>query len=69
MGFIRVLKAEFVILIMIVAVGSLVGLARTLGSTDATSGYEVVGADLEPFRAAFNAASGDVRAVLLVGPT
>ena len=31
--------------------------------------YERLGADLEPFRSAFNAASGHVRAVLLVGPT
>lgn len=35
----------------------------------AAPGYELVGEDLEPFRSAFNAASDDVRAVLLVGPT
>ncbi len=29
----------------------------------------VISQDFEPFRSAFNAASGNVRAVLLVGPT
>lgn len=46
------------------------GLSACVGPAhSAAPGYEIVGEDLEPFRSAFNAASEDVRAVLLVGPT
>jgi hypothetical protein len=34
-----------------------------------SNGYENIAAKLEPLRSAFNAASADARALLLVGPT
>jgi argininosuccinate synthase len=50
-------------------VGSLVGLAHLQAADSASTGYSLVGEDLERFRSDFNAAKDHVRAVLLVGPT
>jgi len=66
----RVLRTEFLALAAVLVVGSVVGWASTLVSAEVNRDYEVIAADdLEPFRSAFNAASGHTRAVLLVGPT
>ena len=66
----RVLRTEFLALAAVLVVGGLVGWATTLVSAEDPYAYEVIAADdLEPFRSAFNAASGHARAVLLVGPT
>lgn len=66
----RYLKMELVVLAVLVTVGLVFSLGGTLvAKQDTDQGYEVLSADLEPFRTAFNQASGHVRAVLLVGPT
>ena len=70
MRFSRVLRTEFLALAAVLVVGGLIGWATTLVSAEDKDDYEVIAADdLEPFRSAFNAASGHIRAVLLVGPT
>ncbi len=72
MGITRVLKLELIILAVIVATLALVGLGRTLASSasqESELSYEIIDADLQPFRESFNAASEHLRAVLLVGPT
>ncbi len=72
MKVLRYLKVELLILVLGIALFGVFSWATsgTSGSMDAApDGYELVGADLEPFRSAFNGAAGDVRAVLLVGPT
>ena len=66
----RALKSELVALAALLAVGGVVAWSGALVSEEDNPRYEVILADdLEPFRSAFNEASGHVRAVLLVGPT
>lgn len=62
------LVSRLSVLIPLAASASL-ACASPAGSAVTAPGYEIVGEDLELFRSAFNAASDDVRAVLLVGPT
>jgi len=69
MGITRVLRTELIILAVIVVVAALVGLGKALASSESRPSYEFIDADLQPFRESFNAASGHLRAVLLVGPT
>ncbi len=65
----RYLKFELLALVVLLGLGTLFGLARTFASSDPDPGHERIREDLDPFRTAFNEASGDVRAVLLVAPT
>jgi hypothetical protein len=69
MSMLRVLKKEFLLVTVILALGGLVGWVSSLANAEDTPPIELVQGDLEPFRAAFNAAADDVRAILLVGPT
>ena len=66
---IRMLKLEIGLILLLVLVGGLIGLARSPAASAEAVGYATLEADLDPFRADFNAAQDHVRAVLLVGPT
>lgn len=65
----RYLKFELLALGVLLGLGTLFGLVRTLASGDPAPDHERIGEDLDPFRTAFNEASEDVRAVLLLAPT
>ncbi len=65
----RYLRIELLALFALLGLGALFGLTRTSASTDTEPEHERIGENLDPFRTAFNEASGDVRAVLLVAPT
>lgn len=65
----RILKVELLALALLLAGAAIYSLAGVVWADSGGTGYELLDQDLEPFRSAFNAASGDVRAVLLVGPT
>ncbi len=66
----RALKTEFLLLLMLLGVGGLIGwVTTTLAAENAAATHQIVSSELEPFRSEFNGALDHVRVVLLVGPT
>ena len=62
----RILRLDVLLISTVLVIAGVVSL---FSQTDQDSGYPTIAEDLEPFRAAFNADPGNVRAVLLASPT
>ena len=62
----RLLRLDFLLIALVLVVATVVAV---FPRADEDSGFAMIADDLEPLRAAFNADSENVRAVLLASPT
>lgn len=60
---------RFIWVLALIAASLVAWVAARSSAGQGDNSYAVLDDDLEPFRSAFNAASDQARAVLLVGPT